>query len=260
MAAEREIDLQGWIQIAASTAGVAVCVIPVSILSLGVFIKPLGDAFGWGRGEISLALTILSFAMALALPFAGRLIDVFGVRGPLVGSLLLYGVGVAATPFLLDSFGLVGLYGGALWLGIVGAPSSTVGYVKILSGRFTRSRGLAMGFAMSGIAVGGAITPLLAATLIEAYGWHGGFYGLAALPLIVGLIVAMIVREPDHLNAKTDRAAVAGMTSAEALRTPVFWMMLLLFLVAATANHGIQIHLAPLLSDLGLTPDRAALG
>jgi len=260
MAEDREIDLKGWILIAACTVGVGVSIIPVSILSLGVFMKPLGEAFGWGRGEISLALTILSFAMAAALPLAGRLIDRFGVKPPLICSLLLFGGGVLAMPFLLDHGGLAGLYGAALWLGVTGAPSSTVGYVKVLSGWFDRSRGLAMGFAMSGIALGGAIAPLFAATMIQAWGWRSGFYGLAALPLIVGMIVAMIVREPPHLAASADRSSLPGLTQAEALRTRVFWMLLLLFLLAATAIHGLQIHLAPLLSDRGLTPDRAALG
>jgi MFS family permease len=161
---------------------------------------------------------------------------------------------------VLDTFGLPGLYTLAVVIGVVGAPSSTVAYVKVLSGWFDKTRGLAMGFAMSGIALGGAITPFYASTLIGAFGWRAGFYGLALLPLIVGLIVTGILHEAPHVGARSDRSGVPGLTQAQALRTRVFWMLMLLFLVAATAIHGIQIHLAPLLSDLGLTPDKAALG
>ena len=260
MVKTNETDLRGWILILSCTLGVAVCVIPVTILSLGVFMVPLGEAFAFGRGDISLFLTILSIAMAVALPFAGKLIDAYGVKVPAVASFALYGLGVAAIPYAIESFGLSGFYALAFWLGVTGAPSSTVAFVKVLSGWFDKSRGLAMGFAMSGIALGGAIAPFYAATMIEAFGWQSGFYGLAVLPLVIGIAVTFALREPPHLSASADRAGISGLTQAEALKTPIFWMLLFLFLAAATAIHGIQIHLAPLLSDSGLTAERAALG
>lgn len=260
MAESREIDFNGWLLIGASTVGVAVCVIPVSILAMGVFIKPLGDEFGWGRGEVALALTILSFAMAGALPVAGRLIDRFGVHRPLIGSQILYGAGVAATPWALDAGGLTGLYLVALWLGIAGSASSSVAYVKILSSWFDKSRGLALGFAMSGIALGGAIAPLFAAMLIETFDWRAGFWGLALLPTALGIPMALSIREPPQSDAAAAARPLPGMNTFEATRTRAFWLLFLLFLVAATAIHGIQIHLAPLLSDRGLAPEQAALG
>lgn len=246
--------------ILACTLGMGVSVIPISILSMGVFIKPMSASLGWGRGELSLALTILSLSMAVALPLAGRLIDKFGVRIPLVASLFLYGGGVAATPTVIGTTGLTGFYAIALWLGIMGAPSSTIGYIKIISGWFNRSRGLAMGFVMSGIAFGGAVGPMIAINLIESFGWEAGFYGLALLPLIVGNAVALVLREPPHMEHPASREGISGLSLAQALRTRVFWLLMVLLLVAATAIHGIQIHLAPLLSDSGLSPERAAMG
>jgi MFS family permease len=259
----QEIDAKGWLLIAASTLGVAVCVIPVSILSLGVFIKPLGAEFGWGRGDVTLALTILSLAMAVALPLSGRIIDSFGVKRPVVVSLVLYGGGVAFTPTAIDLWGLHGLYAMAAWVGITGSPSSSVAYVKILSGWFDRSRGLALGFAMSGVALGGALGPFIAASIIAASGWRAGFHGLALLPIVIGLPVALYIREApaaDLARREKSTATLPGMTQREAGRSRIFWVLLLLFLVAATAIHGVQIHLAPLLSDRGLDPRYAALG
>lgn len=263
VAAEGEIDRKGWLLIAGCILGVAVCVIPVSILSLGVFMKPLGDEFGWGRAEISFALTILSLGMAGSLPISGRLIDRFGVRVPLLASLLLYGGGILALPTLIDSFGLTAFYLVALWLGVTGAPSSSVAYVNVLSGWFDKSRGLALGFAMSGIAVGGATSPVLAATLIENFDWRAGFYGLAMLPLLLGIPIGLfLVEAPAARAARStgEASLLPGITATQAARTRIFWVLFALFLIAATAIHGIQIHLAPLLSDRGLAPDKAALG
>lgn len=263
MAAFTDIDKRGWMTIAVAMLGVSVSVIPVSILSLGVFMKPLGQAYGWGRGDIALTLTILSVGMALAMPFAGRLIDRHGVRVPILASLLLFGGGTLCLPTLIDAFGLKALYCGAFWVGVTGSPSSSIAYVKVLSGWFDRSRGLALGFAMSGLALGGAVAPVLAARLIAAFDWRAGFHGLATLPLLIGIPNALLIREAPAAGlvpGDVAAAPAAGVTIAGALRHRVFWMLLTVFFASACAIHGVQIHLAPLLSDRALTPSDAALG
>ena len=45
-----------------------------------VLIKPLTQEFGWGRGDISLALTYLTVGIALGVLVTGRLIDRYGAR------------------------------------------------------------------------------------------------------------------------------------------------------------------------------------
>lgn len=65
-----------------------------------VFILPLNESFGWGRGDISLALTC-SVAGSLSAPLVGRLIDRYGPRWPLLISWLILAasyVGLAAMP------------------------------------------------------------------------------------------------------------------------------------------------------------------
>lgn len=260
----KELDRRGWMLVIGCMLGVAVCIIPVSILTMGVFMKPLGVAFGWGRGQIALGLTVLCLTMAAALPFSGRLIDRYGVKGPLIASLLLYAGCIATLPFAISGWGLSGLYIVMGLMGVVGAPSSTVAYVKIISGWFDRSRGTALGVAMCGISVGASIAPVLAAATIAHYGWQTGFHVIALLPIVIGIPVALFVTEAPHVHharaGRVDSPTVPGMTFPEAVRTRIFAMLFALFLFAATAIHGIQIHLAPLLSDRGLTPEHAALG
>jgi len=250
-------ELKNWPLVVGATLGVAVSAIPVVILSLGVFIKPLGAEFGWGRGQVSLFLTILSLAMAVALPVAGRLIDRFGVRPILVVSLLLYAAALMAVPTFIQQWGLEGFYLVGLIIGVVSAGSSAVAYIKVLSAWFNTNRGVALGFAMSGVALGGAVTPMIASQMIQAQGWAAGFYALGLLPLIIGLPIALLVmREPlvaAPRAGETLSSGHLGMTMGEALRSGIFWTLLLMFLIAATAIHGIQIHLSPMLSDRGLS-------
>ena len=45
----------------------------------------------------------------------------------------------------------------------------------------------------------------------------------------------------------------------QAIRTKEFWLLAMGFLVIAMGNSGGLVHLPPLLTDAGLTPERAAL-
>jgi len=55
---------------------------PASVLiySFGVFVGPLEREFGWTRGQISLAATVIVFVSVLTQPLQGALVDRFGVR------------------------------------------------------------------------------------------------------------------------------------------------------------------------------------
>ena len=57
--------------------------------SLGALIAPLQQAFGWDRGDISLCVTLMTVALFLSGPMAGRLCDRYGAA--LVGSVSLLG-------------------------------------------------------------------------------------------------------------------------------------------------------------------------
>ncbi len=139
-----------------------------------------------------------------------------------------------------------------------------------------------------------AITPPLAEYLIEHSGWQSAFLGLAALPILVGLPVALFAlreKTPEETAAQSGAsqfvgAAVAleaaaaqpvglqalsaqptaraasplhGMTREEAMRGRGFWTLLLVFVLLAAAMNGIELHIVPLLSDRGFPPMVAAL-
>ena len=55
----------------------------------GVLIKPLTEEFGWSRGDVSLALTLLTVGIALGVLVSGRLIDRYGARRVVCASIAL---------------------------------------------------------------------------------------------------------------------------------------------------------------------------
>ena len=114
----------GWWIVAVSTIGVAFCATPVVFLTLGVFMIPLGEEFGWNRAEISLGLSVAALSLAIATPWAGRMLDSQGPRRILRWSLALYALATASLYFLgnsiLQFYAVLGL------IGVLGAGSNTI--------------------------------------------------------------------------------------------------------------------------------------
>jgi MFS family permease len=263
----------GWWVVAGSVVGTALCQSPVVFLTLGVFMLPLGAEFGWDRAQVSFGLSVAAFALALASPFVGRILDRVGARRVTLWSLAGYGTVTAALSGLGDQ--LWQFYALLVLIGILGAGSNSMSYARVLCAWFDRRRGVALGLTMAGIALGATVTPLIAQQLIDTGGWRVAYAGLGAIVLGVALpVVYGLVREspaayglaPDGDAPRApargggDRPATAppGLTHAQAVRTPAFWILLFVFFTLALAIHGIQIHLVPLLRDAGIAPKTAA--
>ena len=58
----------GWWVVAVSIFGLSIGPAQFAFASLGLFMAPLGDEFGWDRAQISLALTVFTVSLALSLP------------------------------------------------------------------------------------------------------------------------------------------------------------------------------------------------
>ncbi|MCC7274482.1 MAG: MFS transporter [Alphaproteobacteria bacterium] len=261
--AERSLSRQAWFMVGAALLGTMCCSTSVILVNVGVFMKPLGETFGWARGDIALSLSIAALSMAAANPFVGGLIDRFGVKPVLVTSLLLYGLFVAATPLMIGEGDIWGLYLAYAAIAGFGAGSNVIAYVRLLSGWFTGplndKRGLALGISSAGIPLGTTITSPLGVLLIDAFGWQGGFWGLALLPLVVGLPIALFLIRPAPGEVRRPRgggpvaaANLPGLTMGEAMRTQAFWLLLAMALLMSSCLQAIGIHTAPLLGDFGM--------
>jgi len=259
-----------WFVVWMAMLGTVCCSTSVVLINVGVFMKPLGAAFGWNRGDIALSLSIGALSMAAANPFVGKLIDHFGVRPVLIGSLVSYGAATAAIPLMVQIGGLSGLYFGYALIAGVGAGSNVIAYVRVLSGWFSGSlnsqRGLALGISSAGVPLGATITGPLGVLLIEHFGWRGGYWGLALLPICIGLPIAifairMAPGETGGARASQNegRDELPGMTVTQAMGTRAFWLMIGIVLLMSSCLQGISIHTAPLLSDFGLKPEGLAL-
>jgi MFS family permease len=269
--AESALRRQAWLIVGLAMIGTMCCSTSVILINVGVFMKPLASTFGWSRGAIAISLSVGALSMAAANPFVGGLIDRYGVKLVLILSLLCYGAATASIPFLVHAFGIFGLYIGYGLVAGVGAGSNVIAYVRILSGWFSggmnHARGLALGISSAGVALGGAVSGPLGVELIQHFGWQGGYWGLAGLPLIIGLPIAIfgIRMAPGDAGPTeagepgADVNSKSGYSVKEAMGTRAFWILIGVVLLMSSCLQGLSIHTAPLLSDLGLKANPLAL-
>ena len=208
---------------------------------------------------------------------AGWIVDRFGPR-----RLMLAGI-------LMAGFALIGLGRmTVLWMFYLFYLLNALGYVcggplpnqVLLSRWFDRARGRAMGFAYLGIGVGGALVPLVSASLVAAFGWRVALQVLGLLIIVLALPFAYAVRESpsadDHDGARRLQPSVLVVRRLQPsvlgarrlqpsdsigaiLRTPAFYLLALGSMCSIAAVGGANQHLKLYLSlDRGYSQGEAA--
>ena len=171
---------------AASSFGSIVFFNPV----LGVFVSPRSDAFGWSRGQLSLAVTIGSVGAAIASPAVGWVLDRWGGRWVMALAALAMGLCLAALTSIhaLWQFYLFYSLGRALAQGAINTSSFVV-----VANWFVRRRALAVALLAVGQRMGMVVIPVLAAVVIGAGGWRAGYAVLAAVVLTAGVAPPLLL-------------------------------------------------------------------
>jgi MFS family permease len=248
----------GWLALLTAFVGVAAGVAALQAHSGGVMFLPIIKSFGWTRAQLSLGQTSFTLLTMATTPFAGALVDRFGVRRVAAVSI----VGCAAVFFLLSRFQ------GDLWrfvlvmaaLGLIGAGNSAVVYVALVTLWFDRMRGFAIGVAMAGSGVSAIITSKLVIPYVAQAGWRMGYQALAIVMLATVPLVLVGARPSnvEPLAAGAPESAAAGLTLREALRTSRFWRLALAMCLMGTGLGGFYVHFVPMITDRGLAPAQAA--
>jgi len=230
----------------------------INVFAAGVFLKPVAQELGFGRGAISTAIGLSSVVTALSLPLFGRLVDRYGVRPMLLWSIALFALATAALSQLTASSAVLFLLFAIS--GLVAVGQCPTAYSKVITEWFDRQRGLALGLALAGVGLGTALIPQLSNALVADFGWRMGYVGLGVTIFALAFVpVALFIRElAARGSERRGQAVQRGATFSEASRTWPYWAMTVTFFFAATTINGTLIHVVPLLTDRGIAPGVAA--
>ena len=252
-----------WWIVFGATISMLVAQGPVIIFTLGLFIGPISEEFGWDRANISLAGGAAGLCSALTVPIIGVLMDRWGVRRVLIPAIAAFGASVAliaTSPNSLSTF--LALYAVA---GIAGSGQGPLGYAKSVASWFDEKRGLALGITMAGIGIGAALMPQYAQFLIGIFGWRAAYLGLGILIVIVALpSVFFFIRDPQAEPAshgpagRSSLQVLPGHEVSEALRDYRFWLLAAVLLIVSVVTNGVVVHTVPILTDHGYAPSQAA--
>jgi MFS family permease len=233
------------------------------LAAVGVFLKPIAAEFGWSRGSIAFGYTTAALSAALFGIYWGFLAD----RYPTWRFTMLAAIGLASAMMLLSlttsqwQFYLFYFLFGSLGHGTLQSSLwSNIGQW------FSKNKGLALGVGLAGGAFGQAVVPLIARFLISSYGWQNAYLILGAGYLVVGVGVAALTRDPPGKRARLaasrsndDNNSGVGVDSwglGEGRHTVFWFSMAVLF--CCSCMSVVIVHLVPMLTDQGFSPEVAA--
>lgn len=254
-----------WPLLLAATFGISFGGIPVS--SLGLFMQPLQDEFGWSRTTISLSMTVFAFIVTPLTPFAGALVDKYGARAVAIPGLALCGVSFAAFSLMN---GMVALWIG-MWVvyGLASLLIRTMVWNPPVATAFVANRGVAMAIMLSGMSVASATTPLLTQGLIADLGWRMAYVaiGLGWTGLALLLVVPFFKVRPHALPARdadaaeipqAPRSLPGGLTLREALRNVTMLRIAAACFLATLLGAAAGVHMVPIYQSFGVSAVTAA--
>ncbi len=246
--------------VVSAAIGLAASMNAMMIYSLGAFIGPLESEFGWPRGDISLAVTVLTMGLFLAGPVVGTACDRFGAAAVGSASLAAFGLLLLAMAATLES--LVGLWSFFFVIALAGAGSTPIVLARPISAAFDRQRGLALGIVLTGAGLGGFWLPNFVTEVVTRSGWRSAYACLALFAVCAAPVVYFGFKPTERRAAVATAArsapATRGFTLREARATAAFWAMSALAVSMAMGIGGMMVHLVPLFRDLGATPADAA--
>jgi MFS family permease len=256
----------GWRQVFASMVIMACSAMVAS--TYGIVAVPLAQEFHPSRMVLMLAMTVMAAVSGVISPFLGNLMDKVSLRKIVgVGIALLVG-GYLALSFV-TSFVQVIVICGLFFAGsniLAGPISATV----LLTRWFDQRRGTALGIAISGIAAGTVVFPLVIQALFNAFAWREGLRGLALiLFLCCTPALALLVNRPEDRGLHADGAnrppeAAQEDPQGQTLSTgaivsdPAFGLIAFVGTVVLSGMMGMVTNVVPMARDLGVNANAAA--
>lgn len=216
------------------------------------FVPEIQKAHGWERAAIQATFSLFVVVQTWCTPFVGAMIDRLGPRALVICGGLLTGLAWVINSYATS---LPGFYVGAVVGGLgVGAVYATC--INNAIKWFPDKRGLAVGLTAAGYGSGTILTVIPIARMIAGSGYQSTFFTFGVIQGVAIMLFASFLRGPARALTYTASAAVTqsrrDYTLAEALRTPVFWVMLAMFTATVTGGLMAVAQLSVIAEDLGV--------
>jgi sugar phosphate permease len=231
------------------------------------------EELGWSRTAVTGAYSLGLLVSGLTAPLVGRWLDWHGPRGLMtIGSIM----GVTFLLVWASVEDLLVFY--LVWVGIGLAMAATLyePAFAVLAKWFERGRSRALLLVTLAGGLASTIFLPLSAWLVEAQGWRGALFALAAILALLTILPHALVlrRRPEDLGLLPDgieptrspreetarapnepRAELLSVPLGAALRGPAFWLLVAALSLGTLSQAAMYVHLIPYLAerDYGLS-------
>jgi OFA family oxalate/formate antiporter-like MFS transporter len=215
-----------------------------------LFVDPIDAKYHWGRAAIQLAFTIFVMTETWLVPVEAWFVDKYGPR-----IVIMFGGVMIALAWVMNSYAssLATLYAAAIIAGMgAGAVYGTC--VGNALKWFPDRRGLAAGATAAGFGAGAALTVAPIASMIASDGYQNAFLTFGIGQGLIVLLLAFFVRPPQvkvpaaKKQLNLPQTAI-DFTPPQVLRTPIFWVMYLVFVMVASGGLMAAAQIAPIAHD-----------
>jgi MFS transporter, OFA family, oxalate/formate antiporter len=231
-----------------------ICMASVANLQYGwtLFVNPIDAKYHWGRASIQVAFTLFVLIETWLIPIEGYMVDRFGPKWVVLSGGIMVGVAwvlnsmASSLPVLYFAAALGGIGTGCVYGTCVGNA------LKWFPGR----RGLAAGITASGFGAGAALTIVPIKSMIDASGYEHAFmvFGLLQGGIVFVMSWLLLVPPPQLANVVVKPSQTAhGYTPMEVLKSPVFYVMYLMFWLIASGGLTMAASMAPIADDLKIS-------
>jgi OFA family oxalate/formate antiporter-like MFS transporter len=240
-----------WLQL---VVGV-ICMAMVANLQYGwtLFVSPMDAKHGWGLTGIQVAFSIFIITETWLVPIEGWCVDKFGpcivtiVGGILCGISWMLNSVVDSLFMLYVAAAIGGIGAGAVYGTCVGNALKW----------FPDRRGFAAGITAAGFGAGSAITIIPIANMIASSGYEQTFMTFGLIQGGSVFLLAFLLRAPKagqlpSVNQVKVSQSRRDYSPVEMAKTPVFWVMYLMFTVVAAGGLMATAQIGPIAKDYGL--------
>jgi OFA family oxalate/formate antiporter-like MFS transporter len=229
-----------------------VCMAMIANLQYGwtLFVDPIDAVHHWGRASIQLAFTIFVVTETWLVPIEAWFVDKYGPR-----LVIMFGGVMIALSWVLNSYAdsLAVLYAAA----VVGGTGAGAVYGTCVGNAlkwFPDRRGLAAGATAAGFGAGAALTVVPIASMIASSGYQSAFFFFGIGQGVIVFILAFFISPPSvsippkkkKLNLPQTKI---DFTPPQTLRSPIFWIMYVVFVMVASGGLMTAAQIAPIAHD-----------
>ncbi|HLI11471.1 MAG TPA: oxalate/formate MFS antiporter [Alphaproteobacteria bacterium] len=232
-----------------------VCMASVANLQYGwtLFVLPIQHQWGWSKAEIQVAFSIFILLETWLVPFEGAIVDRIGPRWMVLAggvcTFLAWFIDSQASSLTMLYVGgaIAGLAGGAVYGTCVGNALKW----------FPDKRGLCGGLTAAGFGAGAAITIAPIRAMIQSSGYQHTFLVFAIIYGVIIVIVSNFIKAPraedmPPLHKIKVRQGTEDVPPLKALRSPLFWIMYLMFFLVAAGGLMSAAQLSPIAHERGI--------